>query len=496
MNKLYIYGLTVLALGFAACDDIEEGTGLPQTNPQLPTVTSTSVTAQAGPSASSLINLDALNNEGKSVEIARVAAGEDWPEGFTALVPTIQISKTDDFAEYQTIEAATDETGLVTVSPDAWEAAYRELFGKSPVTTESYVRFPIWAVKGLQKVRLGSVDTYYGNFGVEVKPFDLYNGRIVEEEYYLLTSDMNWDLDKAIPLHRVGSNPDVYADGRFASPAVIVNGAGFQWMIIPESAKASGNITGEFASFGKAEANNKDKEGALVANVDGSEATPGLIDVAGPYIFNVDMELLSYQIQLAYENLYTPGDSNGWGFGSGCQKLSTNNYSDYFGFAHLTGGFKFTTDAGWGGINFGMASAPITEEGKEEPGTLSTAGDAGNITVPADGLYWCTANIDALTYNITEITALGIIGDATPGGWDAQTNMSHSADFLTWNITVDLTEGSFKFRGNDNWDINLGGDSIDELKLDGANLQVAEAGKYLIVLDLSALPYKATLTKQ
>lgn len=480
----------MLALGFTACDEIEEGTGLPQTNPQLPTVVATNVKAEPGPSAGSLISLDVFNENGKKVEIAKVTAGEDWPEGFTVLVPSIEISKTPDFAQYGTVEATTDAEGVVLVSPDAWEATYREMYGKNPVATQSYVRFPVWAVKGTQKVRMGGLDTYYGNFAVEVKPFDLYNGRIVEEEYYLLTSDMNWDLDQAIALHRVNPDADVYADGRFTSPAVIVNGAGFEWMIVPASAKAAGSLTSLYASFGMGEANDTEREGNLVANVLGSQAIPGLIDVTGPYIFNVDMDFLSYQVQLAYENLYTPGDSNGWNFG-GCQKLTTTNYNDYYGYAHLSGGFKFTTADNWDGINYGFESAPTDEE----PGTLAT-GDAGNIPVAKDALYWCRANIDKLTYSLTEITSLGIIGSATPEGWDGQTNMTASADFLTWTINVDLVEGEFKFRANDNWDINLGGDNLDELKLDGANLPVAEAGKYEIVLNLSALPYSATLTKQ
>lgn len=506
MNKLYIYGLTVLALGFAACDEIEEGTGLPQTNPQLPTVTSTSVSAQAGPSAGSLISLDAYNNDGKMVEIAKVAGGEDWPEGFTAYVPTIQISKTEDFAEYQTIEADTDAEGLVTISPDAWEAAYREMYGKNPVATESYVRFPIWAVKGLQKVRLGSIDTYYGNFGVEVKPFDLYNGRIVEEEYYLLTSEMNWDLAKAIPLNRNNPNVDVYADGGFTSPAVFVNGAGFEWMIVPASAKDAGVLTGEYASFGLAEANDTKAEGSLVANVEGSEATPGLInpDKPTPYIFKVNMETLTYKVQTAYENLYTPGESNGWNQGSS-QMLYTNDYNYYMGYAHLSGGFKFSTAPNWKDVNYGFGGDAEKEEKSDENGVvkyfeysgrLNTAEDAGNITVNEDALYWCTANLGELTYNLTEVVSMGIIGDATPGSWDSETTMTASADLLTWSVIADLVEGELKFRANNGWGINLGGDSFDDLKQDGANLQVTEAGKYLIVLDLSALPYSATLTKQ
>lgn len=487
MNKFYIYGLTVLALGFTACDEIEEGTGLPQTNPQLPAVVATNVKAEAGPSAGSLISLDAYNNDGKQIELAKVTKGEDWPEGFSVNVPLIEVSKTADFSGgIWSVESSADADGMVLVSPDAWDGVYKDMFGKNPVATTSYVRFPVWAVKGSQKVRMGGLDTYYGDFSVQVKSFDLYNGRVVEDEYYLLTSDMNWDLSQALPMRRNSPDMDIYVDGRFTSPAVIVNGAGFEWMVVPGSAVAAGSLTNEYASFGLSEANDTEKSGALVANVAGSKAIPGLIDEAGPYVFEVNMETLEYKVQLAYENLWTPGDSNGWGFGTGTQMLYTKDYDNYYGYAHLNGSFKFTTEAGWGGINLGKG---------ENPGELSSNGEAGNLSVEKDALYWSHVKLSALTYDLTEITTIGLIGDATPDGWGSSTALTPSADFLTWTATVELTAGEYKFRANDDWGINLGG-SLDELTQDGANLRLDEAGRYVVTLDLSALPYSCTLVKQ
>lgn len=486
MKKLYIYGLAALAIGFASCDEIEEGTGLPQTNPQLPTVSATNVKAEPGPSAGSQISLDAFNNAGKKIEVAKVTKGEDWPEGFVVDVPLIEVSKTSAFdTGVYAIETTTDAEGIVLVSPDDWEAVYLEMYGKNPVATQSYVRFPVWAVKGSQKVRMGGLESYYGDFPVEVKPVDLYNGRFVEEEYYLVTSDMNWDLSQAIPLRRNNPDVDLYKDGSFTSPSVIVNGAGFEWMIVPESAKAAGSLTGEYASFGVSSDTNQSLKGDLVANVAGSAATPGLINEAGPYIFNVNMETLTYEVQLAYNNLYTPGNSNGWGFG-GCQQLYTKNYEDYMGYAHLEGSFKFTTAPNWDGVNLGYGG---------EAGKLSTSGEAANLSVDKNSLYWCHVALSQLTYDLTEITTIGLIGSATPEGWGESTAMSPSADFLTWSVTVNLVEGEYKFRANNAWDINLGG-SLDKLEQDGDNLNITEAGTYLVTLNLSALPYTATLVKQ
>jgi hypothetical protein len=53
----------------------------------------------------------------------------------------------------------------------------------------------------------------------------------------------------------------------------------------------------------------------------------------------------------------------------------------------------------------------------------------------------------------------------------------------------------WKFRANDGWDINLGG-SLSNLTQGGDNIVCSEAGTFTITLDLSSLPYTATVVKQ
>jgi hypothetical protein len=59
-------------------------------------------------------------------------------------------------------------------------------------------------------------------------------------------------------------------------------------------------------------------------------------------------------------------------------------------------------------------------------------------------------------------------------------------------VTLDLVVGAIKFRANDAWDLNLGGD-INALTSGGANISVTVAGNYTITLDPWGL--KATVTK-
>jgi hypothetical protein len=126
---------------------------------------------------------------------------------------------------------------------------------------------------------------------------------------------------------------------------------------------------------------------------------------------------------------------------------------------------------------------------------LSTDPGAGNLSVSTLGLYYCKVNTASLTYSVEYISTIGVIGDATPEGWNASTALTPSSDFLTWTGTVTLGGGELKFRANDAWTINLGG-SFDNLVADGANIASPGAGTYKITLDLSALPYSATLVKQ
>lgn len=193
------------------------------------------------------------------------------------------------------------------------------------------------------------------------------------------------------------------------------------------------------------------------------------------------------------ECLYTPGNSNGWNQ-EASQKLGTyptndkwTEFVDYQGFAYLDGPFKFTSAPNWDGINFGDSG---------EPGILSTDPGAGDLNAPEAGLQYLFVNISDLTWkDPVMITAVGLIGTATPAGWDSDTDLTPSDDMLTWTGTIVLTAGEWKIRFNDGWDINLGG-APDNLVFDGSNMMLDEGGTYDITLDLNTLPYTVTMVKQ
>ena len=88
-----------------------------------------------------------------------------------------------------------------------------------------------------------------------------------------------------------------------------------------------------------------------------------------------------------------------------------------------------------------------------------------------------------------------MIGDATPGGWEASPALTPDENNLVWKGTVTFGGGEFKFRANDGWDINLGG-SISDLSQGGDNIASPGAGTYEVTLNLSSLPYSCTLVKK
>jgi hypothetical protein len=150
---------------------------------------------------------------------------------------------------------------------------------------------------------------------------------------------------------------------------------------------------------------------------------------------------------------------------------------------------KFTSAPDWGHTNYGSGGE----------NTLSVDGAAAGIDVPQAGYYRVQVNIQALTYELKKIDTWGLIGTATPGGWDNSTPMVYDAASKTWNKTVNLVNGALKFRANNAWDVNYGPAS-DQLQgtltTTDAAITIPVAGSYTVRVDFtrSAAPYGYTYT--
>jgi hypothetical protein len=139
------------------------------------------------------------------------------------------------------------------------------------------------------------------------------------------------------------------------------------------------------------------------------------------------------------------------------------------------GAFKFTGAFNdWNQGNYGTGT--INADGLS--GTLINDGGSGNVFA-TPGFYQASVDLANMTYQLTPISGIGIIGPAQAGGWGEDTDMTYNKETRAWEATIELAADEFKFRANDDWAINWGG-SADNLTQDGGNLKVDEAGTYFI----------------
>ncbi|MDN3583089.1 SusE domain-containing protein [Mucilaginibacter flavus] len=181
--------------------------------------------------------------------------------------------------------------------------------------------------------------------------------------------------------------------------------------------------------------------------------------------------------------VYVPGAYQGWSPSTADSLKSPNSDGLFDGYIAFTPGnleFKITPKKVWD-VAYGDAGS----------GKVSTSG--GNLSVPSAGLYELHLDLNALTFTATK-QIWAVIGDATPGGWSDDTDMTYDASTKTYSVTVALIGGKqFKFRFNHAWDVNLGG-STSSLTQNGSNIDVAVSGTYKIVLDANANTF--SITKQ
>ena len=243
-------------------------------------------------------------------------------------------------------------------------------------------------------------------------------------------------------------------------------------------------------------------KGALGCKENGSEDTFGyilydgdswgklqtpVIAGAGTWIVTLDMNNLTYTVGKPV--LYMAGDANGW---------ATNDYLAGEDGVHFTGfmylnqnGFKFCTQPEWKGTNYGA--------------NFDTAPDAANITMTeAAGYYKVDVDLESKSYVLTPITTIGIIGSASPNGWDSDVDMTYvpyNKDTKEvngyWEVkNITLSAGEIKFRANDGWDISWGGELDNLTTKNGGNITV-EAGTYDIKLYAWAEGFaKCVMTKK
>jgi hypothetical protein len=193
--------------------------------------------------------------------------------------------------------------------------------------------------------------------------------------------------------------------------------------------------------------------------------------------FTTLADILTWNIPGDYvEASYPNSGLANWSPDKSPQVISTvanpDKLEGYVYMANANNEWKFATQPNWDGPNYGAGGS----------GNLDASG--GNMSSPK-GYYKLNADATALTYTAVA-TVWGVIGSASPMGWDDETPLAYDPASKTWKGVVHLTEAEFKFRANHNWDYNYGSDAADgKLTAGGGNIPVTVESDYAFELDLS-----------
>ena len=199
----------------------------------------------------------------------------------------------------------------------------------------------------------------------------------------------------------------------------------------------------------------------------------------------INMATLTYTITPLnfQEYIYEAGCNNSWGDYQQPLYCADGNgtYTGYFyakedSWTDGKGAFKFRGDANnWDNGNYGTGTfdeATLT-------GTLIDDGGSGNI-MPAPGFYRADVNLADMTFKLTAINSVYVVGSAVGNDWDNGVAMTFNHDKHCWECDATFTEaGVIKFKGNGTWDSadgNWGGTMDNIINGSNDNIPVSLSG--------------------
>ena len=172
---------------------------------------------------------------------------------------------------------------------------------------------------------------------------------------------------------------------------------------------------------------------------------------------------------------------NGWGDGPDTPFYKSTEAGIYVAYITMTEGeWKIRKDNDWA-VNYGSSDGVNLVDGGDNIATVA-------------GTFKITFDENNLTYAI-ETYSWGLVGDATPNGWDGPDfPLDYDSCSDTWRAVVKLNDGEWKIRQNNDWAVNLGSDAADgNLQDGGGNIHVT-LGYYQIIVDFNASTYSIEKT--
>lgn len=258
-----------------------------------------------------------------------------------------------------------------------------------------------------------------------------------------------------------------FAGGDFTAPQIVSNGSDLSKIFTGEE------LNGKMLSLGLVPEQETNVDFKIQVTLSDSQEM-----FSAPVTLNVTAysSLLDLSTNLGVVGSATPG---GWGNEDipDLPFFTTDTPDVYVAYVTLRDGeIKFRKDNLWT-ENWG-------DTGND--GVLDASGD--NIAVTA-GTYKITVNMSDLTWSMEDFT-WGLVGSATPNGWDGPDFMLNYNSYQNdWKTVVTLVDGAVKFRFNNDWGLNYGDSGADGTLETGGDDIIVSAGHYLVTLDLNNLVY-------
>ncbi|MBR0188345.1 MAG: DUF5115 domain-containing protein [Prevotella sp.] len=288
----------------------------------------------------------------------------------------------------------------------------------------------------------------------------------IEQNWYLTGSINGWNnSDTTYKMTNDGRDPYENPTFTMRIPAP-EDGGNIEFKMTPES--------GLGGNWSKCLAAGSGPAGTFAYNNDGGNLVIEAVEGAKYYDVTFNMMELTWSYKaISFEPfVYFIGATDGWSASD--QKLALANedgvYTGYLYVADPNGWgveFKFQKVPGDWGDDSQLNSNNLAEI----TGDFAKGGD-NIVAAGGEGVYYVTLDLASKTLNGLKITNMNLVGDFN--GWNAGDDaqqMTWDAEHFCYVITgAAVTANGWKFTTNNSWDVNLGGDTLDNLVANGSNL--------------------------
>ncbi len=422
MKRINYYMAALLTFGLGACnEDYNEGIE-PQTNPQETEQSYEGLSLKLGTDFADTLD---LNTYAVTESLFVVEATETPEMSETATLEyVLEISNTNTFDKTASVEVG-DGTEL---GVDPLNAAYREVFGKSPSAQTVYVRFKAYIAEGTARIQIGEYFTL-GSVVVTPIPMDLPD---MESAYYIIGNMTGWnetDVTTLIPFEH--SDADVYDDPVFTCIVEVTDNC--YWKIIPQScidavvANTAESVLGT-GVLGSTIDGDTSEEGTLTSN----DPQALKFESAGYYSISINVMDETFQITALGsavpmpETMYIIGSPYNWSWDEAVAMTLVNGVSGQFWaiqYFDADAAIKFNSNKDWDGGEYGYSAASA-----DAIAYANLSDDGGNMKIGTAGWYLVTVTTSyadesqtALSYTVDmQEAVVYLMGETTADGWTAK----------------------------------------------------------------------------